>query len=67
MLRRIERLSAAERCGDVSADDMDATRLVLIMLLAVVASRLIARAVRLPVPLIQIALGCGVFYSGCWV
>ncbi|WP_432675171.1 Na+/H+ antiporter [Delftia sp. 11MD] len=43
---------------------MDATRLVLIMLLAVVASRLIARAVRLPVPLIQIALGCGVFYSG---
>ncbi len=34
------------------------------MLLAVVASRLIARAVRLPVPLIQIALGCGVFYSG---
>ena len=32
---------------------MDATRLVLIMLLAVVASRLIARAVRLPVPLIR--------------
>lgn len=43
---------------------MEATRLVLIMLLAVVGSRVLARFVPLPVPLIQIGLGSGVFYSG---
>ncbi|MGQ0621174.1 MAG: Na+/H+ antiporter [Panacagrimonas sp.] len=42
---------------------MEATLLVLIMLLAVVASRFIAGLTRLPVPLIQIALGAGIFYS----
>ena len=33
------------------------------MLLAVVVSRFLARATRLPVPLVQIALGAAVFYS----
>jgi monovalent cation/hydrogen antiporter len=43
---------------------MDTTSLVLVMLLAVVASRLIARLTQLPVPLIQIALGAAIFYTG---
>lgn len=42
---------------------MEATILVLIMLLAVVASRFIAGVTRLPAPLIQIALGAAIFYS----
>lgn len=42
---------------------MDATILVLVMLLAVVVSRFIAGVTRLPVPLIQIALGAAIFYS----
>ncbi|MEB0059437.1 Na+/H+ antiporter [Variovorax sp. LG9.2] len=43
---------------------MDATRLVLVLLLSVVVSRMLARVTRLPVPLVQIALGGGVFYAG---
>lgn len=43
---------------------MHTTRLVLVMLLSLVASRMLARVTRLPVPLVQIALGGGVFYSG---
>lgn len=43
---------------------METTGIVLIMLLAVVVSRFIARLTRLPVPLIQIALGATIFYSG---
>ncbi|MGQ0699041.1 MAG: Na+/H+ antiporter [Panacagrimonas sp.] len=42
---------------------MEATLLVLIMLLAVVASRFIAGVTRLPVPLIQIGLGAAIYYS----
>lgn len=42
---------------------MDATILVLVMLLAVVVSRFVAGLTHLPVPLIQIALGAAIFYS----
>ncbi|MGQ0622691.1 MAG: Na+/H+ antiporter [Panacagrimonas sp.] len=41
---------------------MEATLLVLIMLLAVVVSRFLAGVTHLPVPLIQIALGGAIFY-----
>ncbi len=43
---------------------MEATILVLGMLLAVAASRFIARFANLPTPLVQIALGAVIFYSG---
>jgi CPA1 family monovalent cation:H+ antiporter len=47
---------------------METTGIVLIMLLAVVVSRFMARLTHLPVPLIQIALGATIFYSGLtWV
>ena len=42
---------------------METTGIVLVMLLAVVASRFAARIARLPVPLVQIALGAAIFYS----
>ena len=42
---------------------MEATYGVLVMLLAVVVSAFIARFTRLPVPLVQIALGAMVFYT----
>lgn len=43
---------------------METTGIVLVILLAVVASRFAARLTRLPVPLVQIALGAAIFYSG---
>jgi len=42
---------------------VEATGIVLIMLHAVVVSRFLARASRLPVPLVQIALGAAIFYG----
>lgn len=42
---------------------MTATILVLVMLLAVVVSRFVAGITRLPVPLVQIALGAAIAYS----
>ena len=42
---------------------METTGIVLVMLLAVVASRFAARITRWPVPLVQIALGAAIFYS----
>lgn len=42
---------------------MEETILVLIMLLAVVVSRFIGGITRLPVPLVQIALGAAIYYS----
>ncbi len=42
---------------------MEATGLVLIMLLSVVMSRFIARITRLPAPFVQIALGAAIFHS----
>ena len=42
---------------------MEVTGIALVMLLAVVASRFFARLTRLPVPLVQIALGGAIFYS----
>ncbi len=42
---------------------VEATGIVLVMLLAVVASRFIARVTRLPAPLVQIALGAAIYYS----
>ena len=47
---------------------MQATEIVLIMLLAVAASRFLARVTHVPVPLVQIALGIAIFYSSAaWV
>lgn len=42
---------------------VEATGIVLVMLLAVVASRFIARVTYVPVPLVQIALGAAIYYS----
>ena len=42
---------------------MEVTSIVLVMLLAVVASRTIARFTHLPAPFVQIALGVGIYYS----
>ena len=42
---------------------MQAIGIVLIMLLAVVLSRFVARITRLPAPLVQIALGAGIYYA----
>lgn len=43
---------------------MEATGIVLISLLLVVLSGFVSRVTRLPVPLVQIALGAAVFYAG---
>lgn len=43
---------------------MEATSVVLVMLLAVVVSAFVARFTRVPAPLIQIVLGASIFYSG---
>lgn len=42
---------------------MEATSIVLISLLSVVLSGFVSRVTRLPVPLVQIALGAAIFYS----
>jgi monovalent cation/hydrogen antiporter len=43
---------------------MEVTGIVFVMLLAVVASRTIARLTRLPAPFVQIGLGVAIYYSG---
>jgi CPA1 family monovalent cation:H+ antiporter len=45
---------------------MDATIVVLLSLVAVVISGLLARVSRLPVPLVQMALGAAIHYSGLY-
>ncbi len=42
---------------------MEVTRIILVMLLAVVASRTIARFTHLPAPFVQIGLGVAIYYS----